>query len=573
MSETTDGEPTEADPQPPDRMVGRAVLGRYRIVARLAAGGMGVVYLARAEGAAGFAKPMVVKRILPEHHANANIARLFVREAKILANLQHPNIVGVTDFGEEDGAYIMVLDYVRAYHLGLWLAYRREQGWKLPAFGAIYIMCKVLDALEYAHTLALPDGTSLDIIHADISPSNILIDTDGHVKLLDFGIARMRGETTKSTERATIRGKLAYLPLEALDGSAPGVRTDVYGAAITLYELLAGTHPFSVEDDTVTIARVISHTPPPISTVRPDVPPELDAILARGMSKLRDDRYASAKEFARELRRVLPVSEDEVAASVAQLVKQDFANMPNMPDLGALSLADLEEAWRNPPAASVAIATGRHRAIEFAPTQPPDPELPTLRSPVVDSPAPPPKKSAALPIAISIGVAVAIGLVTTIAILVLKREPEEPNVIVVERNGQGGTGMTTASSGAVPVTTLAPMPSAAAGAVATAPDAGTKAPAGRQPDPLTAAFAKNLPAVEACVNEQAAGVDGAPEITIRFQLDPAGVVQKVDLSPPAVASTPLGQCISGVAMRTKFPPQPQATKFSIPVSLKTRRAP
>ena len=111
-----------------DEMIGKTVLGRYRIVARLAQGGMGIVYLARAEGAAGFAKPVVVKRVLGHLSGDQKVARLFVREAKILSNLQHPNIVSVVDFGEEDDAYIMVLDYVRAYHLGLWLGFRQERG-------------------------------------------------------------------------------------------------------------------------------------------------------------------------------------------------------------------------------------------------------------------------------------------------------------------------------------------------------------------------------------------------------------------------------------------------------------
>jgi serine/threonine-protein kinase len=237
--------------EPPDPIVGTTVLGRYRIVARLAAGGMGVVYLARAEGAAGFAKPVVVKRVLPSLHGSEQMARLFIREAKILANLQHPNIVSVIDFGEEDGAYIMVLDYVRAYDLGVWAHYlrgQREGRDRLPVECVIHVLIKVLDALEYAHTLALPDGTSLDIIHADISPSNVLVDTDGQVKLLDFGIARMRGEVTKSTDSASIRGKFSYLPVEALDGSAPQVTTDVYACGVTLYELLAGQNPFLVDD-------------------------------------------------------------------------------------------------------------------------------------------------------------------------------------------------------------------------------------------------------------------------------------------------------------------------------------
>ena len=257
-----------------DEMIGKSVLGRYRIVARLARGGMGVVYLARAEGAAGFAKPVVVKRVLPDLAGEARMARLFVREAKILSNLQHPNVVTVIDFGEEDGAYIMVLDYVRAYSLGAWWAYLQETGaqGKVPIAEILHIMIRVLDALDYAHTMADPDGAPLDIVHADISPSNILVGTDGQVKLLDFGIARMRGEVTQATDSKSIRGKFSYLPVEALDGSPPTATTDVYACGVVLYELLTGDNPFTGADETRTVAKVISVQPPPPSSVRADVP-------------------------------------------------------------------------------------------------------------------------------------------------------------------------------------------------------------------------------------------------------------------------------------------------------------
>ena len=129
---------------------------------------MGVVYLARAEGAAGFAKPVVVKRVLPGLTGDERMTRLFVREAKILSNMQHPNIVGVTDFGEEDGAHIMVLDYVRAYQLGpvARVSARAAPGGKGRACfqieGVVHVMIKVLDALEYSHGLTLPDGSPLE---------------------------------------------------------------------------------------------------------------------------------------------------------------------------------------------------------------------------------------------------------------------------------------------------------------------------------------------------------------------------------------------------------------------------
>lgn len=588
-----------------DPMVGATVLGRYRIVARLAAGGMGVVYLARAEGAAGFAKPMVVKRVLPNLHGNDQMARLFIREAKILANLQHPNIVGVTDFGEEDGAYIMVLDYVRAYDLGVWAWHRQGKGELLPVASVVHIMIKVLDALEYAHTLSLPDGTPLDIIHADISPSNVLVDTDGQVRLLDFGIARMRGEVTKSTEAASIRGKFSYLPVEALDGSPPRVATDVYACGVTLYELLTGENPFLVEDDTVTIARVISHDPPPVSTVREGVWPELDAIVQRAMARDRTKRFESAKDFARELRRVQQVPDDEATRNIAAMAKQDYAAMPAS---AGLSLAELENAWRNAPAVGapssrrLAVAapptSSSKIALGLAPTVPPG-KPSSASSPVVsgatfvqepDGPvsirtAPTvakgddgTAKKAVIAVAV---VALLAGIVTGVVLYLGRRsEAEEPKIVLIERGS--GSQAAPGDSVAPPTPKVAgdnrpatDAPDAGNGASANPPDpkaSGVKsakpAPAG---DPLSAAFAKKQPEIETCFRSDT-GTGGSPEISVRFTIDAAGVVQRAELTPADLAGAPLGQCILGVARRTQFPAQSSpSTSFRIP--LRARRSP
>lgn len=568
-------------------MVGATVLGRYRIVARLAQGGMGVVYLARVEGAAGFAKPVVVKRVLPDLTGDEKMARLFVREAKILANLQHPNIVGVTDFGEGDGAYIMVLDYVRAYHLGLWLSYRQglleeAKGERLPVEGVVHIMIKVLDALEYAHALTLPDGSPLEIVHADISPANILVDTDGQVKLLDFGIARMKGEQTQTTDSKSIRGKFSYLPIEALDGSPPTPMTDVYACGVTLYELLAGENPFTGADETRTLARVISHQPPPPSQLRPDVSAELDAIVARAMSKDRTERFSSAKDFARELRRVQSVPEDEAARALSTLAKADYAAMPTKP--GA-SLADLDDAWRNPPS----VGAGSEPRLRVAPAAASsESSLQTfaegpmqLDSPnVVSAPALSAAQSAAgrgrsTLIAVAALGAVVVSAAVGVALYVGRR-PEEPKILVIERS-PGSGGALVAGSGPTPTTTTmmtdgAPDASAAAAAVtASSPSSSGAAPstqvrpAAPAPagDPLSAAFAKNQQAIKACFADKAAG--DAPDVSVRFTIDKHGVVQRAELSPAKLEGAPLGQCILRVARRTKFPAQAAPATFRIPL--------
>jgi len=204
--------------EPFDAMIGQLVLGRYRVVQLLARGGMGAVYLTRVEGAAGFAKPVVVKRILPHLSDSNDDQQRFIREAQILSNLRHPNIVNVIDFGKVEGAYLMVLEYVHGYHLGQWMKYVIGSRGRMPWEASIFVMLQVLAALNYAHTHSRSGGTSATIIHGDISPGNILIDVEGNVRLADFGIARIEAEqaSRKGSIDGMFRGKLSYSAPELL---------------------------------------------------------------------------------------------------------------------------------------------------------------------------------------------------------------------------------------------------------------------------------------------------------------------------------------------------------------------
>jgi serine/threonine-protein kinase len=257
-----------------DELIGKLVLGRYRVIQPLARGGMGMVYLGRIEGAAGFSKPVVIKRVLPHLTAESESSEQFAREARILSNLQHPGIVGVLDFGEVNQAYVMVLEYVHGYHLGYWLRYvLKAQGrmsWEL----ATLVIVRVLDALSYAHSFRRSDGTRAEVIHRDISPGNILLDVDGNVRLVDFGIARMADEAGEyRTQDGVVKGKLPFVPPEIYASQPPSVRSDIYTCGVVLYQLLTGRNPFSGRDMTDTISRVVHYTAPPVAAIREDVPP------------------------------------------------------------------------------------------------------------------------------------------------------------------------------------------------------------------------------------------------------------------------------------------------------------
>ncbi|MDQ3038130.1 MAG: serine/threonine protein kinase, partial [Myxococcota bacterium] len=328
-----------------EHLLGALALGRYRIVQRLARGGMGVVYLGRTEGAAGFARPVVIKTILGDGPEAESLENMFVREARVLSRLQHPGIVQVLDFGREDDDYLLVLEYASGYHLGRWAAYAQRAYGRVDVDLALHVVAQVLDALHYAHTRQRPDGRSLEIVHRDVSPSNVFLDGEGRVRLLDFGIARMTGETAAyRTDETTIKGKLAYVPPDVFEGAPPTASADVYAAAVVLHELLLGKNDLRGRDMSDTVNRVLHRAPTRLASARGDVSLSLDALLARALSKRPEDRFASAAELAHALRALRGLSETEASAELAARVAIDFERLPA--ELGVESLAELDRAWR-----------------------------------------------------------------------------------------------------------------------------------------------------------------------------------------------------------------------------------
>ncbi len=329
-----------------DNLVGSVLLGRYRIVRELAKGGMGVVYLARAEGAVGFVKPVVVKLVLPEHASDERYLGMFVREAQILSGLRHPSIVDVIEFGEEAGAYVMVLEYVRGYHLGQWSKYLRKKGRELPTEILLLLMTDVLEALHKAHSMVHPDGTPMHIVHRDVSPSNILLDDDGRARLLDFGVARMRGGGVDyQTQVRSFVGKITYSAPEMFAGVEATPQSDLYSCGVVLHEMLLGRNVFSGKNQAATLNLVLNHTPEPVESLSPNIPAGLDNILRKSMAKNPEERFGSAHEFALALRSLQREYESELRARFAIMLKTDFGeDMARL--LGLESLTARDEAWR-----------------------------------------------------------------------------------------------------------------------------------------------------------------------------------------------------------------------------------
>jgi serine/threonine protein kinase len=280
--------------------------GRYVLLDRIGAGGMADVFRAIMPGVEGFQRTFVVKRILAERAKSPYFVEMFIQEARINAILHHPNIVQVFDFGNVGGTYFLAMEYVRGRDVSAILRRLREGERPCPVGVATFIAHEVAQALAYAHALAGPDGRRLDIIHRDVSPANIICQRAGGVKLLDFGIAKALGEPeVEKTGQGLFKGKLSYVAPERIKDQPLDGRSDLFSLGVVLWELLAGRKLFRGKSDFQTLKNVAEMEVPAPSSLRPDVPPELDRIVARVLARDPADRYPTGQALAEDLDGVL----------------------------------------------------------------------------------------------------------------------------------------------------------------------------------------------------------------------------------------------------------------------------
>jgi serine/threonine-protein kinase len=291
-------------------------LGRYRLIKSLGVGGMAEAFKATCSGPGGFERTVVVKRILPANCEDPEFMRMFTAEARILGMLHHPNVVQVYDFGEADGTLFLVLEFVDGPSLGRLLRVLRSAGRPVPVAIAAHFAREICRALDYVHGLRGSDGEALNVIHRDVTPSNVVLTSAGSLKLLDFGIAKY--ETSEAnTQNHYVKGKPAYLAPEILEGGKFDARVDLFSVGVVLHELLTLTPLFAADHDLAILNKVMSMPIAAPSKTRPDVPPALDAIVMRALQRDRARRYASAAEMARDLDQFVVASHlhnDEVIA-------------------------------------------------------------------------------------------------------------------------------------------------------------------------------------------------------------------------------------------------------------------
>jgi serine/threonine-protein kinase len=272
-------------------------IGPYRLVGQLGRGGMGMVYEGVRRGVAGFERPVVIKVMDPDQSNDPDFVELFKGEARVLAGLNHPNIVQVQDFGVHDGQFYLVLERLEGCDL---LRLLRAVNGPLPAGIALRIAVQVAEALGHAHTFVEPDGSARQIIHRDISPSNVFVGADGTVKVLDFGVAKVLSACELHNTQ-TYRGKFGYMAPEQLEAQPFDCRVDVFALGVLLHEMLTGRrlfHRIGIEE-TVKALQAFRVTPP--SMLLSSLPPEVDMVVMTALARDPNLRYKSGVELAEAL--------------------------------------------------------------------------------------------------------------------------------------------------------------------------------------------------------------------------------------------------------------------------------
>ena len=299
---------------------GDVPIDRYVVLEHLSEGGMGAIYVGKKLGAGGFEMEVVLKQLLPEFTQQEEFIDLFLREAKLSATLDHANIIHTIDLVTAGGEYFIVMEYLPGGDLRTLLRKAKRRGKRFSAKSAIYITREVLSALSYAHAKRDFEGKPLQLIHRDVSPSNVLLSSAGEVKLTDFGIAKAATHTSLFYK---VKGKIGYMSPEQAKSEALDHRSDLYSIAVCMYETLTGEKLFVHAGLTTSADEIYSQPVPQVSRKVPGIPRELDAIMAKALSIDPDARFQTAGEFQEALMRLahragLLMSAPELAAELRE---------------------------------------------------------------------------------------------------------------------------------------------------------------------------------------------------------------------------------------------------------------
>jgi serine/threonine protein kinase len=293
--------------------------GSYHILRPIGGGGMAQIYLAKTKGLAGFEKLLALKVINQEYANEDRFIQMLIDEAKIAVGLSHVNIAQVFDLGQYNGIYYIAMEFVDGCDVLELVNGLHALGERVPIEAVCYIGRQMCSGLHYAHSRKDKSGMPLNIVHRDISPQNILVSRAGEVKVVDFGIAKAAGVSTR-TQAGVIKGKVNYMAPEQALGQKVDNRTDVFASGIVVWEMLTSQMAYNADNMGKLLAAVRKAEIPPPSTVRPEIPPALDRIVMKALTASPGDRFLSAHQFQVELTKFLSATAPEYGGSNISLV-------------------------------------------------------------------------------------------------------------------------------------------------------------------------------------------------------------------------------------------------------------
>ncbi|HTL33699.1 MAG TPA: protein kinase [Kofleriaceae bacterium] len=552
-------------------MIGQT-LGNYRIISEIGKGGMGVVYQAEHTLIGKKAAVKLLRADVPEDQVER-----FFNEAKAAATLQHPGLVDVVDFGHsKEGRAFIVMELLS----GESLAERLERDPRLPVPIACTIARLVANALAVAHRGG--------IVHRDLKPGNIFLIPDAEspagvrTKVLDFGIAKLqrnRDDKAAQTHSGAVIGTPRYMsPEQCKNAREVDGRADIYSLGCILFEMLLGVAPFDYDSWAELVSAHLKETPPKPSELDPAIPKDVETLMMKMLSKRPQDRHGSMEDLAQSIEVILrehasdwPVRATP-ASGIRRVSKQHLdETLPASSDrLTPVNLkAAIDDTLPPTPPPGTLRTPSKPGTDDTAPgssTPPrPTPQPEAAPAPISVSQPAPAKKPPWL--AIGLGAGGAIALVAALVLVLANKgskEPDEKAYIIVKEGGSA----TQSSAGSAAVDTPPPVTQDAAVAqVLTDAGAKTTKPTGTDVGALTRTFNKQTSAVAACF--RAHPNDASKEdMSIRIQIDTQGKVTKAEVLPASVSTTPLGQCLDGVARATEFGPQPKPAAFRVPILTK-----
>jgi serine/threonine-protein kinase len=360
-------------------------VGRYVLFGEIASGGMATVHVGRLSGPVGFSRTVAIKRLHPQFAKDPDFVAMFLDEARLVGRIRHPNVVPTLDVVALPDEVFLVMEYVPGEAFSRLLKNDWLQGNTSPPRVSATIVSSVLHGLHAAHVTKDEQGSELGIVHRDVSPQNVLVGVDGVARVLDFGVAKAAGRL-QTTRDGQVKGKLAYMPPEQLNGGAVTCQTDVYAAAVVLWEALAGRRLFDGETEALVLMRVLEGRIEPPSAFNPHVDAAMDAVVMRGLSRDPAHRYATAREMAVAIEQTIGLASPslvsdwveraagpEIARRAATIAEVESASLAGVPLAVTVTGAPPESPHSqvssisvSRPAVSLAPPPPIHRAAKLA---------------------------------------------------------------------------------------------------------------------------------------------------------------------------------------------------------------